>query len=113
MSNTVAEHPTEQELIAFAIDGAGDEAQNHIRECPSCARFVKEVHLAQGAVREIPDEQIPADLQRRILSHAEVRTSPRPGMWGKLGEWYRNPLLIGLGVALAAVFFYVFFVFVL
>lgn len=113
MSHIVAEHPTEETLMAFAIDGESNETQTHIRECPSCARFVKEVHLACGAVRDVADEEIPAELQRRILSHAELRSSPRTGMWGKLGEWYRSPLLIGLGVALAAIFFYVFLVFVL
>ncbi len=113
MSNSVAEHPTEEALIAFALDGVGDDAKNHIRECPSCARYVKEVSLACGAVRDIAEEEIPIDLRRRILSHVQPRVSQRVGTWGKLEEWYRNPLVVGLGVALAAIFFYVFFVFVL
>lgn len=114
MDNVVMEHPTTDELVEFALEEGGGHLDDHVVECPACARVVREVRMARDDIRALPDESVPSYLERAILSHADTRTrNTRPQFWGRFGEWYRHPLLIGLSVILMSIFFYILFVFVL
>lgn len=112
MDTATALHPTPDELTLYALDNEGVGVAEHVQTCPSCARFVKEVRMARAAVAGTADPQVPPDLERRILAHREVPRKAATGS-GRWTEWYRNPFVIGLGLALAVIFFYIFFVFVL
>ncbi len=110
-TSTVA-HPTADELASYALAHDSDVVGAHLAECPSCARYVREIAMAREALAALPEADVPEDVERRILSHQDERQPP-PGMWGRFGEWYRSPFLIGLSVVLASIFFLVFFLFVL
>jgi len=112
MDTVRALHPTEDELSLYALDNEGAGVEEHVRTCPACARFVKEMRLAHAAVAGTPEPEVPAELERRILAHREVpRKVTVPSV--RWTEWYRNPFVIGLGLVLTVIFFYIFFVFVL
>ena len=112
MDTVRALHPTADELSLYALDNEGAGVEEHLRNCPACARFVKEMRLARAAVAGTPEADVPAELERRILAHREVprKAIALPNRWT---EWYRNPFVIGLGLVLTIIFFYIFFVFVL
>ena len=114
MTEPVLEHPTAEELVGFALDEGPDSVDPHVRECPACARFVKEVRMARRDIESVPDKDIPAYLQRRIMAHEALKRGRLSGgRAGRLGNWYRNPFFIGLSVIIMSIFFYILFVFVL
>jgi anti-sigma factor RsiW len=113
MVEQVLEHPTSEELTSFALsDNDGGTIGGHLAECPACARYVKEVDFARKAVANLPEQDVPEDLERRILSHQKPARTEQ-SMWGRPGEWYRSPFLVGLSVILGSIFLVVFFLFVL
>jgi len=109
MSTTFAEHPTDENLVAFALDGCEAEVEKHIRGCPSCARYVREVRMVHDDILNVPDTDVPDEIERRIRAHKPPVRHPQDSASSRPGDWYRNPFLIGLGVILAALFFYFFY----
>ena len=104
---TDALHPTETELVEFALTEADSRVESHVTQCSSCARYVGEIRAVEQGLRDVPDEDVPARVRERILSGKSRRAwRALPGLWGGPAQWYRHPALIALGVAFAAVFFY-------
>ena len=113
MAQAVQEHPSAEELTGLVLDRSDTHLDVHLAECPSCARYVRELRMVRDSIASLPEYEVPASVERRVMQHQAPHAVRRPGLWGRFGEWYRNPLLIGLAVVLASIFFYVFFVFVL
>ncbi len=109
MTTTFVEHPADETLVAFALDGGEARIEEHLRGCPSCCRYVKEVRLARDGLAGLPDTEVPPDVERRIRAHKAPPARDPGAAWRRPGDWYRNPFLIGLGVILAALFFYYFY----
>ncbi|MBD3320061.1 MAG: hypothetical protein GF350_03100 [Chitinivibrionales bacterium] len=106
-----AKHPPDDLLTEYALGIKGADTEKHVQGCPACARFVKEVKMVRESVAEFDEEEIPGPVKNSILS------IPKNGMlksayWHSLFSQKAVPFLIGLGVILAVIFFYIFYVFV-
>lgn len=63
-------HPTE--LLAELLDGrlSGDERRSvdaHVRDCSTCQDALAALTAAKKALSQLPDPQLPADLEARVL----------------------------------------------
>lgn len=110
---TTQYHPTDDELVRFVVDRNGTDLSAHMAQCPACARFVKEIEMVRRDIEDLPDEEVSPSLRSRIFSRRGASDSPTFHTYKELGGWWRNPLFIGLGVGIFAVFLYIFFVFLL
>ena len=111
--NCTQYHPADEELMRFAVGEDGPDLSEHTAACPACARFVKEIEMVRSDLEGLPDEEVSAGLRSRILNRCRMPDTPMLEHLGQPGSWWRNPLLIALGVGVFAVFFYIFFVFLL
>ncbi|MDD5674634.1 MAG: hypothetical protein PHC61_10750 [Chitinivibrionales bacterium] len=112
MSYNADEHPSEDALIqATTEDACAPEVFAHCRECPACGRYLLEIRALRKRLESIDEEDIPAHLRSRILSHAPRQSLEEKTEFSVL-KWYRNPLVWIAGIIGFAVFAYIFFVFV-
>jgi hypothetical protein len=105
--NTVqpTDHPTEEQLMEFALDGSGvPDIGRHVESCAACATTVAEFRTVCERVASIDEEDIPERVERRVLNIARHGRS-RGGPAG-IGALLSNPFLIALIVALVVVFLY-------
>jgi len=107
-------HPGEDELIAYAVNGEEGVHKEHIASCPSCARYVKEIRTIKTTIQSLPDEEVPEKIRKAILTAIKNRI-PFVNQWFtfEVSTWYRNPLIVGLGIIGIVIFLYIFFIFVL
>jgi anti-sigma factor RsiW len=112
MTTEVLQHPTEDQLAAYALAHEGESVGSHLSECPACSRYVHEIDMARRALAAIPEEDVPDEVAHRILSHQPVGRDAKPGIWGRFGAWYQSPFVIGLSVILASIFFLLFYLYV-
>ncbi len=107
-------HPGEDDLIAYAVNGEEGVHKEHIESCPACARYVKEIRTIKTTIQSLPDKEVPEKIRKAILSSIKHR-SLFGNQWFhfEISTWYKNPIVVGLGVVGIVIFLYIFFVFVL
>jgi anti-sigma factor RsiW len=106
-------HPDADWLTAYVLDNAHQELGAHIADCEQCAATVRELRQVKDALVAAPESEVPPRVHRAILSSVWRKSprTPRP-LFFAATRLIRNPALIGLGVAAAAVFLYLMYVFV-
>jgi hypothetical protein len=108
MSYTTICHPSEEILVDCALHETNDEVQNHLFECTECNSFVQDVQMMKEDIAGICDEEIPQYLENKVLAIAKLNR-PENYLYTFLQNWYKNPFLIGIITAIAAVLSYVIF----
>jgi anti-sigma factor RsiW len=94
------QHPSDEELTAFALGEGADAARDHLKTCTQCTAFVEDIRRARTELASVPDEEVPRSLEERI----QAARVPRHGRHGGkatptgLGARYRGTLFIGLAV---------------
>ncbi len=108
------EHPLEDVLIDYVLDVEDPEIKDHLGSCPSCSRYVKEIGTIKQTLQSLPDEDVPESLRNDILNTVKNKNI-LSGQWVTfdVATWYRNPLIMGMGIIGVVIFLYIFFVFVL
>lgn len=108
------EHPHDDRLIAYAMNGDYGDIKNHVDSCPSCSRYVKELRTIKIALQSLPDEEVPEKLRKAILRTIKNK-SHYLSQWFEFNcaTWYKNPFILGIGIICVIIFLYIFFVFLL
>ncbi len=113
MKYSAINHPTEDSLVSFALQLDGDEeVRKHLDDCQECLEYTDEIRMVGEDIEKIEEQEIPSDVQNRILSIARKKTGME-NVSLLLRDWYKKPFLYGLFSALAAVMFYLIFEFFL
>lgn len=108
------EHPDDKVLTAYALYSENMDIKEHIESCPSCSRHIKEVHILKTVLQSLPEEDVPEKLRGAIIKSVKNKNKPLTQLFEfNIATWYKNPLVIGIGIILAVLFFYIFFVFIL
>lgn len=108
------EHPDENRLMAYALDNRDRNITKHIETCPSCSRYIKEIRTIREVLSNFPDKEVPDKLRKRINQSLKNQNSILHLCFDfSLNNWYKNPLIIGLGISALAIFLYFFLVFML
>jgi anti-sigma factor RsiW len=101
------EHPAEEALMAFALQGEGDaKLAEHIDSCATCAETVKEFREVGRKVASLADEEVPERVGQRVLrltSHGPAHGHQAPktrGNWSAIGSLFSNPVFMALLVLL-------------
>jgi hypothetical protein len=105
--NTIltADHPSEEQLMEFALEGGAPEIGRHVAMCAACAKTVGEFRAVKQRVASIDEEDVPERVERRVLSIARHgRSVGTPS--GGLRALFANPFLIALIVALVVILLY-------
>jgi len=114
MNQLTDEHPREDELIAYAVNGVESVHKEHITSCPSCSRYVKEIRTIKTTLQSLPDKEIPEKIRKAILTSIKSKNLYANNWFHfDVTTWCKNPLIVGLGIIGAVIFLYIFFVFVL
>jgi len=99
-------------LVAFALEQEHGEIAGHIAQCPACARYVKELSQVQEDIAGLSEQPIPRSVEKSILNwKRNVLPRTLAQFWGAFGEWYRNPVVIGLLLIALVTFLYTLFLF--
>lgn len=108
--NRPLKHPSEEELMSFALDGECGDLAKHLEACAECARLVRDIRGLRENIRGLPEEEVPERVRRKILEGAKAKTG-RPSS-GR-GFWWRGsfPFMVGIAVIAAALFLYFLFVY--
>lgn len=106
-----------RELISARRDGeiTPDELtdlEQHLRDCPDCRSFARELEELGETIAERPQEQIPEGIERRILSDTIGAKAPSASRRaGFLRGYYRIPRSLawaGIVALVVLVFFQIF-----
>ena len=102
-------HPTEEALLAYAVERIDPTVAEHLATCGECAGFVAQVLRVRDHLQALPEEDVPLRVRRRVLTVSNRRVSGS-------GSWFAvfrgsSHALIGLGVVAAALFLYFLFVY--
>jgi hypothetical protein len=100
------DHPSEEQLMEFAIEGGAPEIRRHVKECAPCAKTVAEFLAVKQQVASLDEEDIPERLERRVLGIARHRHVT--GIFSGLQALFANPFLIAAIVAIVVVLLYFF-----
>jgi hypothetical protein len=105
------EHPTEEDLMEFALHGGALDIGDHVLACPACAKAVREFKAVGEQVASLADEEVPECVEQRVLGlsghrpvHGHAVKDPDRGR----GPWliFANPVFIALLVALLVIALY-------
>ena len=102
MSFSSTNHPSEEQLMEFALKGGNREIEEHCAICEKCSHEVADYKKVGDAVISIDDEEIPRLLERSILDFRKRQ----PGR--KVQNWLTNPLLMVVVITLMLLFLYYF-----
>jgi hypothetical protein len=94
-------HPSEEQLMEFAVSGGPPEIQKHILDCSSCGRAADEFRSVKERVASLAEEEVPPNVERHILDVA--RHGHRVHF---LQALFSNNFLIALAVALVVILLY-------
>ena len=112
MNYSIDNHPSEEVLLENALHFDGEEEiRAHLNECEECSEFVDEMQMIGKDICDIKEEDIPFQLQSKILSITKKKQGKSVVVY--LQNWYKNPFLFGLITALSAVMLFVVFEFFL
>ena len=103
--------PDEEALIEKVMSGKTDELLPHLRECPDCARFVKEIQEVKTGLSSIEDEE-PPPLRLDKAKKKSPLPLVTPWIQDLPHEWYRNPFILSFGFLMVVLVLYVLVVFV-
>jgi hypothetical protein len=108
------EHPSQEQLAEFAVENTDQTIARHLEACPSCARYMKELHAVAQALHGLPDEDIPDQVWKNVNAVLHKKKF----LWLSVSDisvtnWHKNPLLICLALIALILFLYVFIVFLL
>lgn len=108
------EHPLDEELMEFALQSDDATINEHIKTCPSCSRYVKEIQTLKTVLQSLPDENVPAQIRNAILKNMKSKNKLFID-WHKfdITTWYKNPLFLGIGIICVLLFLYMFLTFVI
>lgn len=107
------DHPDGNVLTAYALYGENMEIKGHVESCPSCSRHIKEVRILKTVLQSLPEEDVPEKLRGAIIKSVKNKNKPLIQSFEfNIATWYKNPLIIGISIILAVLFFYIFFVFI-
>ncbi len=112
--NVLDEHPLEDVLVDYVLDHEDTEITNHLVSCPSCSRYVKEIGTIKKTLQALGDEDVPDSLRNEILNSIKNKNILSGQCFSfDIVTWYRNPLIVGIGIIGVVIFLYIFFIFVL
>lgn len=81
-----------------------DSIQQHLAECPECAKEVEHLRTVQNALHSLRTVTVPADGPAKILQTVEANRSTRRAMFPNVGRLMRGyPLPLGSALIAAAV----------
>lgn len=114
MNTEKDEHPSQEQLAEFAVENGDQAVARHLEACPSCARYVKELHALAQALHALPD----ADLPDQVWKNVNAALHKKKFLWLSVSDitvtnWHKNPLLICLALIALILFLYIFIVFLL
>ncbi len=113
MSKNAINHPETDSLTEFVLDNGCIDLRNHVESCEQCAEAVSEIQAIKQTLTEAPEEDVPEEVRQAIfLSARRKKTFAMNQLFFSAVRLVRNPALIALGVATAAIFLYLFFLFV-
>ncbi len=114
MNSLIEEHPSDEVLAEFALEHKDHAVEKHVQNCPCCSRYVKEIVAIRETLESFPDEEVPEAIRDSILQGIRKKNSILPSfLQFSWTNWYRNPFIIGIGIAWIILFLYMFIVFVL
>jgi hypothetical protein len=94
-------HPSEEQLMEFAISGDIPEVKEHIADCLSCGATVNEFRLVNDRVVSLVEDEVPQSVERHILN--VTRHGHRVHF---LQALFSNPFLIALAVGIVVILLY-------
>src|SRR5688500_8579589 len=105
--------PSYRENFSAFLDGALADRERlavecHLRECPDCARELRQLQRWTGALRQLPSPDMPAHVTFQIRNRIayEQRQKARPPLLWRWAEQVNTVLVpVGFGVACAMLFF--------
>lgn len=107
-------HPPEEVLTEFALGSSRADIEEHLRGCPCCARYVREMKAVGGYIRSLPDMRVPPGTRREVFrALRKERLKKLRWVSSLTGFLTRGPFVAILAGILAAIFFYFFIVFLL
>ena len=98
------DHPSEEQLMEFALEGGAREIEGHVAGCAACAKTVEEFRAVKKQVASIDEEDVPERLERRVLSI--TRHGRSSGLFSGLQALFANPLLTAVFVAVVVILLY-------
>ena len=94
-------HPSEEQLIEFAVSGGPPEIREHAAACTLCTDIVKEFRKVKERVDSVGEEEVPERVKHHILNLARYGRGA-----GFLQALFSNPFLIALAVAITIILLY-------
>lgn len=103
-NNHNGDHPSEEQLLEFALNGAPLDIGRHVNGCPVCAETVKDFREVKDRVASFEEKEVPDTVERRILriTRHGRRDGPLPG----LQSLFVNPFFIALIIAIMVIVLY-------
>jgi hypothetical protein len=95
------EHPSEEQLMEFAVSGGPPEVGEHADTCASCSEIVKEFHRVKERVDAVGEEEVPERVRLSILNAARYGRGA-----DFLQALFLNPFFIALAVAIVVILLY-------
>jgi hypothetical protein len=93
------EHPSEERLIEFAINGQNDrEIAGHCASCATCNAVVNELRAVKDTITSSDDCEIPERVKKNIFTITHKKPEYISYLNNSLLQWYKNPVLMALGV---------------
>ncbi|MFP4162749.1 MAG: hypothetical protein ACLFQB_03360 [Chitinispirillaceae bacterium] len=106
MGYTIKEHPTEEELIEFALgEQIGEEIREHVQSCTCCSEYIEEMKNVKEAFQEIEDVEVTPSVTNKIFAATKKKTFQSRAMVF-IQNWYKYPFLLGLLTIGAILLFY-------
>lgn len=106
MGYTTIEHPTEEELIEFALgEQVRQDIEEHVRSCPKCSEYIEEMKDVKEAFQSLEDIEVSPSVTKNIFAATKDKTFQSRAMV-YMQNWYRYPFLLGLLTIGAVLLFY-------
>ncbi len=106
MGYTIIDHPTEEELIEYAVDGVQrEEILEHLASCSNCSEFIEEMKSVKDAFGNLEDEDVSPSVTEKIFAATKKETFKDVAM-SYIQNWYKYPFFLGLLTIGAVLLFY-------
>ncbi|MDG5816137.1 hypothetical protein QA601_13670 [Chitinispirillales bacterium ANBcel5] len=110
MSDTVQKHPSEEELIQYALGQECGELEEHITTCSQCYEFVEEMRIVKAAFSHIDEQPVSGSVRNKIFESIKKDTSLSK-ISHFIQHWYTYPFFIGLLTIFWVLFLYFIYIF--
>ncbi|MFP4013439.1 MAG: anti-sigma factor family protein [Chitinispirillaceae bacterium] len=113
MGYTVTEHPTEEELIEYALgEQVREDVKEHVQSCHKCREYIEEMRDVKEVFQSLEDIEVSPSVTKKIFSATKDKTLHSRAMV-YMQSWYKYPFLLGLLTIGAVLLFYFIVIFAL